>query len=74
MKANRVGKNSVEIRMSLSQLNSILAAIDSCCETHAHTENNVYADVPVLSEALSKAIHQMNNREAGKKLVEAQSG
>lgn len=52
MKAKRIGKKSVQITMTLTQLDSVFAALDSCSDCGT---SGIYSDIPKTDNALLKA-------------------
>lgn len=59
MKVKTVGKNSVQITMTLQQLETLQAALDSVSDLVGHGGGG-YDDVPKLERALSHAIRKNN--------------
>lgn len=58
MKVEFKGK-VVVITMTVNQLSTLQAALDSCAEAHAYrVTGSTYADVPKVEAALCKAIHR----------------
>jgi hypothetical protein len=53
------GSKTVVVTMTVNQLSTLQAALDSCCEAHAYrVTGSTYADVPKVEAALCKAIHR----------------
>lgn len=63
MTAKLIGKESIQINMTLKQLESIFAALDSCADVAEHTQSKIYNNIGKTERALQTARYKAQSKQ-----------